>query len=630
MSNVVLTTRTIVSDAIVENGFENRTDSEYSFDDPSLTFTIQPVGANYTFWADMVRHVKSAPEQTTIPDVEGIHFLYFDRDGAIQNSQIFSNDLLVNYAWIALVYWDADNKVSTILEDERHGHTMDSRTHTYLHNTVGAAYSSGLALGSITTEGTGDNAVDAQMAIQGGVFFDEDIRHQITPGTGSPVSGGQKLEFPAKIPVFYLNGAAGDWRKIDATFYPITTVGSGRAAWNQYSGGVWSLAEVNSNDYVLYHIFATGDDFEPIISVVGQSMYPTIADAQTGAQSEINNLQFGLVAGLVLEHVPLGTIIVQTSDGYANGVKSRIRITSTGYDYIDWRFIHGGGGGGTSVSDHGNLTGLLDDDHPQYTLNAYDTISDGINTASASGRGNTIEFVTPDGIDVLVSENGSPANVDVVNISPANDLAAIEGLGTTGIAVRTAADTWATRSLVEGTGISITNPAGIGGNITISATGGGTGTIAQVLYKNINTTLTTTAQIPIGSTPTPASGTALDSLAITMKGDNTVRCEMLIPFECDDDNTAVVAVISRSTAGSPALEVVSVASQLSNKHDHDGQQAAVDFYDTPGTGTHTYYVRVGPSQAHTLYINRTVSVANPWGGTLYRKNCNITLTEIVI
>jgi hypothetical protein len=51
----------------------------------------------------------------------------------------------------------------------------------------------------------------------------------------------------------------------------------------------------------------------------------------------------------------------------------------------------------------------------------------------------------------------------------ANDLAALEALGSTGFAVRTAADTWAQRTLQNGTGIAaITNPAGIAGDPTIA------------------------------------------------------------------------------------------------------------------------------------------------------------------
>jgi len=51
-----------------------------------------------------------------------------------------------------------------------------------------------------------------------------------------------------------------------------------------------------------------------------------------------------------------------------------------------------------------------------------------------------------------------------------DDLAALEGLGTTGIAARTGTSTWATRTITAGTGVSITNGDGIAGNPTISAT----------------------------------------------------------------------------------------------------------------------------------------------------------------
>jgi hypothetical protein len=48
------------------------------------------------------------------------------------------------------------------------------------------------------------------------------------------------------------------------------------------------------------------------------------------------------------------------------------------------------------------------------------------------------------------------------------DLDAIAALGGTGIAVRTAAATWTTRTLTApAAGITITNPAGIAGNITL-------------------------------------------------------------------------------------------------------------------------------------------------------------------
>jgi hypothetical protein len=48
------------------------------------------------------------------------------------------------------------------------------------------------------------------------------------------------------------------------------------------------------------------------------------------------------------------------------------------------------------------------------------------------------------------------------------DLSAIAALAGTGFAVRTASDTWDTRSLVAGSGIDITNPDGVSGDPDIS------------------------------------------------------------------------------------------------------------------------------------------------------------------
>lgn len=67
--------------------------------------------------------------------------------------------------------------------------------------------------------------------------------------------------------------------------------------------------------------------------------------------------------------------------------------------------------------------------------------------------------------------SGSPINSGstTLTFTLANDLAAVEGLTTTGFATRTATDTWATRTLTQpAAGITITNPAGLAGNPTFA------------------------------------------------------------------------------------------------------------------------------------------------------------------
>lgn len=88
-----------------------------------------------------------------------------------------------------------------------------------------------------------------------------------------------------------------------------------------------------------------------------------------------------------------------------------------------------------------------------------------------------------------------------------SDLTALAGLSTTGIVVRTGAGTAATRTLVQGSGITITNADGVSGNITIAATGGGgSGTVTSV-------GMTVPTGLSVSGSPVTTSGTLAVSLA---------------------------------------------------------------------------------------------------------------------
>lgn len=75
------------------------------------------------------------------------------------------------------------------------------------------------------------------------------------------------------------------------------------------------------------------------------------------------------------------------------------------------------------------------------------------------------------------------SNSDGVSGNPtlalANDLSALEALASSGFAVRTGTDTWAIRTLTEGSNIDITNPAGTAGDPTITAVASGSDTQVQ-------------------------------------------------------------------------------------------------------------------------------------------------------
>lgn len=355
-------------------GFENRTESALSFNDGTRTLTVAPTGASFAFSSARKDFTKTGAQTVVITDTEGLWFCYFDGTGTLTATQTFSEALILTYALAAIVYWDADNNAALLFMDERHGRTMDGATHLYAHNTRGTVLDvdGGLTLGDILADELGNSATHAQFSVAAGAIWDEDIKHSIA-----------SMAAPANIPILYRSGAAGAWRRKAADAYPLVTTGTGRAAWNQLTGGVWQLAEVANLDFVLMHYFAIGANAAPkIVGIVGQADYATIADAQAGAESELRAL---VLAGLpVPEMMAIGTVIFQTANTYTNAVKSRIRSTDAGADYIDWRtqVIAAPGGGsalwgsiGGTLSAQTDLQAALDAAAEIYTLPAGATLS---------------------------------------------------------------------------------------------------------------------------------------------------------------------------------------------------------------------------------------------------------------
>ena len=130
-------------------------------------------------------------------------------------------------------------------------------------------------------------------------------------------------------------------------------------------------------------------------------------------------------------------------------------------------------------------------------------------SSSAAGTVTSIAMTAPiAGITVT----GSPITTSgTLTLSLANDLAAVEGLATTGLAVRTGTDAWTTRSILAGSGISITNGSGTAGDITISSLNAGTVTSVGLSLPSI---------FSVSNSPITSVGTLTASLTTQVK--NTV------------------------------------------------------------------------------------------------------------
>ena len=335
------------------HGVDDRTGSTLSFVNATRTCTITPTGASFLFWINGTPFTKTTAQSVVITDTEGQWYIYFDTSGNLAATQTFTTALFVTYAWIASVYWDATNKIQLWLGDERHGPSINPQLHLYLHDTRHTVYDNGLALSGIIADGNGSLNTQVQFAVGNGVIWDEDINLTITGG--SP----QVLSPTANLPLYYRSGAAGVWRKVAASAFPLAygIVGTGRGNWNEYTGATWQLTEITNGDYFLMHYFATHDILEPVKGVVGQARYTTLANAQAGAQVEIASI---VTAGiqLAVESLPIATVIFQSSNSYSNTPKSRIRSTASGASYIDWRSttVVTIGASGTTW---GNISGVL-------------------------------------------------------------------------------------------------------------------------------------------------------------------------------------------------------------------------------------------------------------------------------
>ena len=328
------------------NGFPDRTQVALSWDDGTHTLTLT---GTYNFYSNGQYFTKTNDSITITPS-EGAHFIYYDSSGVLQDSTTFQIDDIITYALVATLYWDATNNVAVPNAlSELHGDIMASETHLYLHESIGTVYISGLGL-SLTSTGTGDIDSDAQLTSSAGIIFDEDIPHEILARSALTDS----------INVLYRTGASSLWRKkATPDSFPVITTGTGRAAYNQYTGGAWQLTEVPNGDYVLVHIFAIpGTDYTAgsLVAFVGTNAYATISQAREGAYTEAQDTLIGLP---VVEFCLIATIIAQTADGYTNGAKTRFVQTDTGADYIDWRTQTPTSYPGSKTAIWGNISGVL-------------------------------------------------------------------------------------------------------------------------------------------------------------------------------------------------------------------------------------------------------------------------------
>jgi hypothetical protein len=311
---------------------------------------IPTTGNSFYYYQDGVKY-ESDGDTIVFNDTEGTIDFYYVNDvltAAYNQTESQVRETYTKYAGVSRAYWDAVNDTIIFINNMRHGFKPDGETWAMSWDFHKCEVLEGLALTDIIADASGDLDAHAQFGNESGLIRNQGILTSIPSQTST-----------TGYTVFYRDGATA-WRSQDGAPFPVLTTGTGRLAWNEEVGGSWQLSEVPNNDYVLYHLFVSNTLGDKLGTVIGQSEYATIAAAQAGALTEIQNLLIGQFP--IKELAPVATLIYQTADVYANAVNARIvsaeDIQGNPVDYIDWRFqIIPGGGTGTTTTTY---LGLLD------------------------------------------------------------------------------------------------------------------------------------------------------------------------------------------------------------------------------------------------------------------------------
>jgi len=292
----------INADTYFPTGFPYSDDTECTlgFTDGTRTFSITPVGTYFDFWYAGKRWRKLAAETKVITDVDGVHWIYYDENGALQISLTTPSFAL---PLVARILWDATNNKS-ILYNERHKFML-AEQHYRDHFSLGALWQSGFGISGYTLDSDAD--ADVTFGLDAGIFTDEDIVTEVAAAAD-----------PAQMLVLYRGGVGGPIRWDTATDFAFKNTAAGRVNYNSEAAGTWSQTQCTDKYYVNYYICATMGVSAPYMSFQGQAEYKTLAEAKLEGWGDLDKGELGP------EIRPLYKLTIRSKNTFAGARKAKI------------------------------------------------------------------------------------------------------------------------------------------------------------------------------------------------------------------------------------------------------------------------------------------------------------------
>lgn len=307
------------------NGFLDKSQTNLSWNNNTRTLTISPTGQSFKFYADSIEYTKSTAQSITIPDISSDYFIYFNELGELTYQTSFDISVLGPKCYVAALYYNSDlNKAIPDVIDERHGCSMTSDTHMYLHSSRGTAYhfDGGLKPSVGLIDGTGNLESNIQIAVTSGSIWDEDLHHQIT----------EKL-LTDNIPIMHRTGTD-TWVTYDSGNVIAYNGGTGLPYYNLNTNGIWSLARITNNNFGLAHLFAIPGLTTKFIIVMGTRTFTSVSQVtKDNVQEDYNNL----TGFRLTEFKSIASFVFQSNTNYSNSVHSKIITIDPNFPFYDWR-----------------------------------------------------------------------------------------------------------------------------------------------------------------------------------------------------------------------------------------------------------------------------------------------------